>query len=110
MSSPSVYVSEGEPSDIDPSNNRTEWFDSMDEMLIETSLNTSQSFAFNVNIHTRTLKQKSKHFWPNWTEFNPQNSNSKADCATLTDAVRDRVLRSCCKHITLFDSSRRKTT
>jgi hypothetical protein len=106
MSTPSEYVCDNEPDDLDPGNDHTAWYDSMDQMLSDLSHSTSQSFAFTINLHTRTHSQRDKHHWPHWVQFNSEDLGSKADCSTLVDDVLERVLRVSCKHIKMFDSSR----
>ena len=89
LSSPSQHVCDNKPSNIDPSNDHTSWFNAMDEMLTQVAFETSGSYAFCVNNHTRTKHNRQQHFWQNWIQYDQKNPATKADCHDLIRAVRE---------------------
>lgn len=82
LSSPSQHFC-----DREPSNDHTSWFNAMDEMLTQFDFETSGSFAFCINNHTKTKHNRQQHFWRNWVQYNQKNPAMIADCHDLIHAV-----------------------
>ncbi len=69
MASPSQYVTRGMPADLEPSLNRTAWFNELNQKISELSQATTSSSAMSLTYATRHPKQKDRHCWANWTEY-----------------------------------------
>ena len=109
LSSPCEYVCDSKPEVLDPSNDHTErymlwircWPTALTRDLVASHL-TSPA--------TPGPTKKEKHCWQNWDQFNHSDLATKANCDELIKEVWKRVVNVCCKHIRVFDSSRRKNT
>ena len=98
MATPANYVSRGQPADLDPSNNRTSWFNLLSSKITELAQSTTNSSAMSLSNATRNPKLKNRHCWTNWAEYVEDDNQSRKNCSTLTAEDKDILEKAVCKN------------
>ena len=108
LATPSEYVTRGQPADLDPSHNRTSWFNELSTKISELAEATTSSSAMSLSNATRNPRQKDRHCWVNWAENVQDDDQSRKLCRTLTAEAKDRMEVTVCNHIKVFNSFGRR--
>ena len=108
MATPANYVSRGHPADLDPSNNRTSWFNQLSSKITDLAQMTTNSSAMSLSNATNNPWLKDRPCWTNWAEYVPEDVRSKKDCRTLTAEARDIMEVAVFNHIKKFTSFGRR--
>merc|ERR1712082_41798 len=108
MATPSEYIPRGKPDDLDPSLNRTSWFNELNQKIYELSQATTSSSAMSLTYATRHPRQKDRHCWANWTEYVQDDYLSMKACRTLSPEAKDMMENTVCNHIKVFNSFGRR--
>ena len=108
FSRPSNCVANGLPENLNPSLDKTSWFNEINKKISALSIQVTNSSAMSLANAARNPTKKDRHCFIKWTEFDPNDDSSMKRCRTLNVADKAAMEAAVCRHFYKFSSFGRR--